>query len=99
MAERPNVNPTPKAEFLANPQFVKMHRDMMQQPMLTVSIQYAMLHYQRVMAEARSVDATAAATSFFKIQGALEFISLLKNLAEMPEIPKTIPNQSKLIQS
>lgn len=102
MAETPkqklNVNPTPKAEFMENSKFVSMHREMMQQPMLGVSIQYALLQYQRDMANVRALDGNAAAQSFFKLQGAIEFIDTLRKLAETPELHKTATNQTKLIQ-
>lgn len=79
---------------MANSKFVSMHREMMQQPMLGVSIQYALLQYQRDMANVRAIDGNAAATSFFKIQGALEFVDLLRKLGETPELiklPTAIP--------
>ena len=84
---------------MANSKFVSMHREMMQQPMMGVSIQYALLQYQRDMANVRAIDGNTAATSFFKIQGAIEFVDLLRKLGETPEIvklPSTIP---QLIQT
>ena len=98
MADRPNVNPTPKQEFQANQSWIKMHREMMQQPMLAVSLQFALLHYQRLLTDARSTDGNAAAQNFFKIQGAQELLSILKNLGEMPEAAPTKPSNQKLTQ-
>jgi hypothetical protein len=92
MADRPNVNPTPKADFMTNAGFVKMHREMMQQPMMGVSIHYALLQYQRDMGNVRAIDGNGAAQSFFKLQGALEFVDTLRKLAETPELrPPTKP--------
>jgi hypothetical protein len=97
--KKPNVNPTPKQEFMENSKFVSMHREMMQQPMMYVSIQYALLQYQREMANVRAIDGNAAATSFFKIQGALEFVDLLRKLGETPEIVKLQSTIPQLIQT
>lgn len=96
MADQPNVNPTPRQEFQANKQFVTLHRDMMQQPMLSISIQYAVLHYQRLMCDQRSVDGNSAAQGFYKIQGVLEFIDILKKLGEMPATPPTKTDPHKI---
>lgn len=98
MAERPNVNPTPKQEFQTNQSWIKMHREMMQQPMLGVSLQFALLHYQRLLADVRTTDGNTAAQNFFKIQGAQEFLAILKNLGEMPEVSRTKLDNQKLIQ-
>lgn len=87
MAEQPNVNPTPRQEFQTNKQFVTLHRDMMQQPMLGVSIQYALLHFQRGLCDQRSVDGNSAAQGFYKLQGVHEFLDILRKLAEMPAPP------------
>jgi hypothetical protein len=96
MADRPNVNPTPRQEFQSNPQFITMHRDMIQQPMLGVSIQYSLMQYQRQMCDARGGDGNSAATSFFKMQGVIEFLDIFKKLGEMAEPLKTTPNPSKI---
>lgn len=84
---------------MENSKFVSMHREMMQQPMMYVSIQYALLQYQREMANVRAIDGNAAATSFFKIQGALEFVDLLRKLGETPEIVKLQSTIPQLIQT
>lgn len=92
MADKLNVNPTPRQEFQSNKSWVTMHRDMMQQPMLSVSIQYALAELVRKQFESNS-DGNAAAQAAYKIQGAIELIKTLRNLAEMPvELPKTKRN-------
>lgn len=91
-----NVNPTPKVDFQSNPKFISMHREMMQQPMLSVSLQYAQLQFERELFSGRLPDGNTAAANAYKIQGVLEFLHILKNLAEMPEIPKVTHDNSKL---
>jgi len=98
MADKPNVNPTPKQDFQSNQSWIKMHREMMQQPMLGVSIQFAMLHFQRLLTDTRTIDGNSAAQNFFKIQGVQEFLAILKNLGEMPDIPRTKLDNTKLTQ-
>jgi len=98
MADKPVVNPTPKMEFQSNGNFIKMHREMMQQPMLSVSIQYALLQFARTLSDRAPVDGNNAAQNFYKIQGAHDFIHVLRNLAEMPELPPTKLSAKNLTQ-
>ena len=70
-----------------------MHREMMQQPMLQISIQFAMNEMVRRCSDSALSDFNTAAQNFFRLQGAHEFIKILRNLAEMPvEPPKTKRN-------
>lgn len=98
MVDRPNTNPTPKQDFQSNAAWIKMHREMMQQPMLGVSLQFALLQYQRTLCDSRTVDGNQAAQNHFKIQGAHEFLAILKNLGEMPEQMRTKIDNQKLTQ-
>lgn len=98
MAERPNTNPTPKQQFQGDKKWVEMHREMMQQPMLSVSIQFALSQYLRNICDANISDGNTAAQAHFKIQGAHDFIAILRNLGEMPEIPRTRVDNTKLTQ-
>lgn len=96
MAERPIVNPTPKQVFQANKAVLGPHRDLMQAPSLCYALDIALLQYQRQMCDSRTTEGNTAAQNHFKIQGAHEFISILKHLAEMPERPPTSPLTDKL---
>ena len=96
MAERPNYNPTPKQVFLADALGVKAHKTLLDSPYLHQVIDVAILQYQRVMCDSRTCDGNTAAQNHFKIQGVHEFVHILKNLSETPEIPKTILNTEKL---
>jgi hypothetical protein len=90
MADQPTVNPTPRQEFQANGSYVKLHREMMQQPMLGVSLHYALLHYQRLMTGPMLKDdiSDPPAARFYKLQGAQEFMDILLKLGEMPPAEK-----------
>ena len=99
MADRPNVNPTPKEEFQNNASFVKMHRELMQQPMLAVSLQFAVLEYQRHLARPTVIEGNTAASNFYRLCGVNEFLDTLKKLAEMPDVLKSVPSPTKIDHS
>ncbi len=100
MADQPTVNPTPRQEFQANGSYVKLHREMMQQPMLGVSLHYALLHYQRLMTAPMLKDdlSDPPAARFYKLQGCQEFIDILLKLGEMPAARPTTQRPDKLNQ-
>jgi hypothetical protein len=98
MAEKPLINPTPRQEFQSNQSWVSMHRDMMQQPMLQVSLQFAINEYTRRAADQHVVDGNTAAQNFYKLQGMHDFINILKNLAEMAPAPLPKPKIPQLTQ-
>ncbi len=86
MADQPTVNPSPRQEFQANVNYIKLHREMMQQPMLGVSTHYALLEYQRRLTAPLLKDDSSdpPAARFYKLQGAQEFLDILIKLGEMP---------------
>jgi hypothetical protein len=89
------VNPTPRQVLLNDKTLHSMHRDLMQNPALTRSIELAQAHYSRILAERGALDGYSAASSFHKITGVVEFIAILKSLGETGEIPK-ITNTDKI---
>jgi hypothetical protein len=98
MADRPNINPTPKQEFQQNQAWLQMHNEMIQQPMLAVSLQFALLQMQRAMCDAKTGDGNQAAQNHFKMQGATEFVAIFKAMGQMPELPPTKLDPRKLNQ-
>lgn len=96
MADKPNVNPTPKQKFQNIGSTITAHRDLMQNVDLNRSIDVALLEMQRRQGSVTSLDVASAATNHFKIQGALEFISILRNLGETAELPKTATDHTQL---
>lgn len=83
MAEAPNTNPSPKKRFMSSGKLVSQHREMIASPVLRISLDYALLEYQRRLS-LPAMDQIAAA-AHFKTAGALEFIDVLMNLAENKE--------------
>lgn len=96
MAERPNVNPTPKQVFQLTPAIVSQHRELMQSPALNNSINVALLQMQRAMADRPAPDGGSAAMQQFRLQGAHDFVSILRNLGETAELPKTTETKTRL---
>lgn len=84
---KPVVNPTPKQLLAANKELLSRHRDFMQNPYLSQTIDMAMAQYVRVLAEKQAMDGNTAAANFFKIEGAHDFVNTLRRLGETPELP------------
>ncbi len=99
MADKPPVavkNPTPRQKFQTIPSTVSAHRELMQNPQLNFSIDVALLEMQRRQAMVADKDVTGAATNHFKIQGALEFVEILRNLGETASLPPRQPTNAQL---
>lgn len=96
MADKPNVNPTPKQKFQSVTIQVSAHRELMQNGDLNRSIDIALLEMQRRQGQVASLDVASAATNHFKVQGALDFVSILRNLGETAELPKTALDNTQL---
>jgi hypothetical protein len=97
MADKPSavVNPTPRQKFQTIPSTVSAHRELMQNPQLNFSIDMALMEMQRRQANVADKDVTGAATNHFKIQGALEFVEILRHLGETATLP---PRQTQTQQ-
>lgn len=68
---------------MENGRDISAHRDLMQSPVLQKGLDYAMLEYQGRLAA--QTEPPLAATAHFKLTGVLEFIHVLKTLAESPK--------------
>jgi hypothetical protein len=90
MSEPIIVNPTPRQSFQSSPDFVKEHRELMQNQTLVRSVQFALAHFHRKLSDSRPPDGTSAAMTFFKLQGAHEFLDTLIKLGE-PDSVQTQP--------
>lgn len=61
----------------------------MDNPDFQSAIDVALLQYQGQLSTQRTTEGIVAAANFYKVTGALEFVHVLKNLAEAaPEPPK-----------
>lgn len=77
------TNPSPKARFLDAPLHITKHRDMLQLPEFDRAITFALLEFQAILSKG-PLDFNTCAASHLRIQGAQEFIGILRNLAEAP---------------
>lgn len=95
----PEVNPSPKARFLANKDFVNKHHDLIQSPEFQRGLDYALLEMQRRLADRNPQTTQDAMGAYYEAKGATDFVKLLKNLAESerPQI-KTIDRDNLATQ-
>lgn len=63
--------------------FLKAHHDLVDSESFGRGIDFALLQYQSQL-NSRTVDAITASAAGFKLQGVLEFIAVLRNLADKP---------------
>lgn len=87
-------NPTPKQRFQSNPKLLTPHRDLVASPAFELSVDYAMLEYERQLSLVPFDNFNACAAAHLRKVGAHEFLQVLRNLAEssVPETPKPIGN-------
>lgn len=92
----PNINPSPKAKFLAIKQCVDRHAELVQRPDLQTGLEQAFLQFQWELCGGNlhlGTNATGneAAASYYKLLGVHEFIRTFKLLAQapMPAKPET----------
>lgn len=80
-----NVNPSPKHRFQESKDNVEKHRNMLQSREFERAIDFALAEYQRYMAQG-PLDASPnqALAGHYKQMGAVEFVHVLKTLAEPP---------------
>lgn len=81
-----NVNPTPKARFMAVASNVREHRAMIEKAEFDRAVDTAMLEYHKLLS-GQAVDGNTAMSAGFRAQGAMEFIGILKTLAESVQMP------------
>lgn len=78
-------NPSPKQKFLELGSNIELHRKLVDRPEFEYAIDTALLEFQRVLCEQRG-DMSVAAANHLKICGAQEFIHVLRNLSELPQM-------------
>jgi len=92
MAEQ--INPSPKQQLLSNAKQRQAHNELAADDQMRSSLNFALLEYQgRLSSEI--TDGNSAATTAYKIRGALEFINVFLHLGK--EI-QSAPQQSPIIQ-
>ena len=75
--------PSPKELLLADKKAVQTHNELFAHPQARASIDAALLQYQREL-----LNIPPAATTYERIRGAQEFVSILMNLTLTAEVPK-----------
>jgi|SRR5580700_4323615 hypothetical protein len=81
-----NVNPTPKARFQLERNNLTGHRALIEHAAFDKSADAALLEYQKLLA-GQAVDGNSAMSAGFRAQGAVEFLSIFKTLAEQTQMP------------
>lgn len=78
--------PTPKDWFLQDPKRVGEHNQLIGSPITQVSLNTALLEYQRLLSKER-FNLNDAAANFFRLVGAQEFVEIFRQLGQpRPEI-------------
>lgn len=87
----PVKNPSPKSRFLDLPPVrLTEHRNIVSSEQFQTSCDHALLELVgQIIAQTGQANGNpnAALSGFFRIQGAYEFISQMKLLAEVPKLP------------
>lgn len=74
-------NPTPKERFLQVQELVREHNKVIDNPVFQIGLDHALLEYQNAVSR-QTFDNLSAIAAAYKIQGAVEFIALWKNLSQ-----------------
>lgn len=93
-APAPPANPSPKQRVLSSPTTVSEIKKLLDNPAFEIASDMAMLEYQRACTRG-SMDNVTAMGAGFKLQGSLEFLNLLKTIADNPPVPSR-PNNDNL---
>jgi len=98
MAETPKTtvpfNPTPKQRFQAlGNKAMGDHRQMVDSSAFNIAVDMALLQYQRE-STATIVDGNGAGSVGLRLQGAQEFINVLRNLSETYTLPINRPQDN-----
>ena len=86
----PAINPRPRARFQTNKDFVRVHADLVKTKDFQNILDYSLLEYQAKLAEIKLNEFNAAAAAHLKMQGAMEFIDVLKKLGHQEADPVII---------
>lgn len=88
-----NPNKSPKQRFTEMSQWVGEHRQMVDSVAFIRACDFSMMQYQQQVTGA-VVDGTSAASAGLRLQGAIEFLNLLRNLSESPPAPPKRTNDN-----
>lgn len=77
----PVKNPTPRNQFRESADNISKHRKLVDSPEFVRAVHFALLEYQAMMAS-QTKDGNSAVACGFRNQGAIEFVGVLRTLAE-----------------
>lgn len=86
------INPTPKQRFQASTTRISNHREMIASDTFSIAADFALMEYQMFLSQELSNNPNAAGIAGLKMNGAVEFLTMLKLLGEMT--PKVAPKQA-----
>jgi hypothetical protein len=89
------VNHSPKQRFMTDTKSVSAHRDMVASGTFEAGSHFAMLEYMSQLAQ-RANDGNTAAAMGLKLQGALEFLQIMRMLGETPRMLVQAPKNDNL---
>lgn len=75
-------NPSAKTRFLQNAVIVTKHNEMVSDPAFQIGADIGLLEYQEQLQFSTAGDFNKCAANFMKLQGAREFLFILRNLGE-----------------
>ena len=88
-----NPNKTPKQRFLEMSQWIGEHRQMVDGQAFTRACDFAMLQFQKDIT-APITDGTGAGSAGLRLQGAQQFLQILRNLSEAPTATVSRPDDN-----
>jgi hypothetical protein len=89
-------NPTPKTVFRESTDNIKAHNELTQSRPFTRAIDFALLEYQRELANECLKDMGKSAFVGLKMTGAQEFVRTLRGLADIQVSPPVIVDPDNL---
>lgn len=97
----PKINPSPKTRFIGIKHCVDAHRDLLQRQDLITGLEQSMLEYVWNMCGGDrhgtlQIQAGEAASGYYKILGAHEFVKTFRNLAEVQAPPAAVDDPMKM---
>lgn len=79
---------SPKQRFIKSKERVESHRSLISHPQFEASIDAALSEYADNLLRKIPATSNEGAGHAFALAGAYEFVRVLKNLSELPDIPK-----------
>lgn len=88
-----SANPSPKWRFLQSKEFVEKHRELVDSDEFQRAVDYGLAQYLRGLVDTAPNDISSStymassASLFQRVVGAHEFLSVVRNLSEVPPPP------------